>query len=55
MSISSVYINKFFNLSASFSCILKHAKRYGKYVQDIKKIFSRLLFMVQFFARKTRP
>jgi hypothetical protein len=45
MLISSVYRNKFFNLSASFSCILKHAKRYEKYVKDIEKMFSRLLFV----------
>jgi len=55
MLISSVYISKYFNLSASYSCILEHAKRYGKYVKDIKKMFSRLLFMVQFFVRQTCP
>jgi hypothetical protein len=53
MLISSVYISKFFDLS--FSCKRKHAKKNGKYVKDIRNMFSRLLFMVQFFARQTRP
>ena len=55
MLLTSVYICKYLNLSACFSCILKHAKRYGKYVKDIKKMFSRRLFMVQFFAKKKPP
>jgi len=54
MLFSGVYISKFFNLSACFSCILKHAKRYVKYVKVIKKDVFKASFHGS-VLRKTNP